>query len=77
MSRVREAYDDWRRAEAAARAEEAKLQAAWDLLEAGRALPPELLANVSRARMDANEKLSNAILLMAMAPPVTPPPTPA
>jgi len=64
--KVQKAVDSWRDADAAARAAEAQLKAAWDEHALGEAAPPsaEMLEEVSRLRSIANHKLTTAMMLM-------------
>lgn len=65
MNRAREAVQAWKAADGAAKAAEGRLKAAWDIWEHDRAHPPsvELMAEVSRLRAIANEKLTAAMSL--------------
>ncbi len=66
MQKVIGALADWRQANAKARQAEAKLSAAVQQeLQGGPRVDPALLAEVSRLRASADEKLSTAIELMA------------
>jgi ferric-dicitrate binding protein FerR (iron transport regulator) len=65
------AFTDWKSAEAAAREAERRLSTAWEHFERSRGEPPgaDLLAEVSRRRTVANERLTAAIrILDATAP---------
>jgi hypothetical protein len=60
--KTREAYDEWKRADAAAREVESRLQAVWAAWDMG-ADPPTaaVLAEVSRLRSVANYRLATVV----------------
>lgn len=64
-NRSREAVEAWKAADAEAKAAEGRLKAAWDIYEYDRNQPPsaELMADVSRLRAIANDKLAIAMAL--------------
>lgn len=68
---ARQAFEAWRQAEAAARLAEAELAAAWQKYSArtGPAPGEDLMAEVSRRRSAANERLLQAMARMAEAHP--------
>lgn len=57
------AYEDWKRADEAAREAENQLKEAWDRFDRKQGPPPseQLMAAVSRLRAAANEKLASAM----------------
>jgi hypothetical protein len=62
--RVRTAVDEWRRAEADAKAAEGRLKAAWDEYDKhGHPPSADLVEEVHRLRSIADEKLSEAMRL--------------
>lgn len=63
--RAREAVEAWKLADAAAKIAEKRLKVAWDIYEHDGNLPPsaDLMAEVSRLRSIANDKLIRAIEL--------------
>lgn len=67
--RAKKAYEAWKLADAEARAAEARLKAAWEEYDANHRAPPtaELMADVSRLRAAANDKLTMAMLMMGSA----------
>lgn len=60
------AYHEWRRADEAARAAENQLKDAWDRFDRKEGPPPgeQLMAEVSRLRASASEKLAQAMTRM-------------
>ena len=66
MERVRQAYEEWKQADARARQAESRLAQAWDEYFASRNKPPaaELIQEVSRLRAVANDRLTAAMLMM-------------
>jgi hypothetical protein len=66
----RQALEQWKRADAEARAAESRLLAAWELYEKRLVAPPaeDLLLQVSALRARANEQLSQAFIVLACAP---------
>jgi ferric-dicitrate binding protein FerR (iron transport regulator) len=64
--RARIAYEDWKRADEAAREAENRLKEAWDRFDRKEGPPPseEQMAAVSRLRAAANEKLAAAMARM-------------
>lgn len=64
--RARTAYEEWKRADEAAREAENQLREAWDRFDRKEGAPPgeELMAAVSRLRAAANEKLAVAMARM-------------
>ena len=62
---ARRAYDDWRSADTAAREAEHRLAGAWIALDMGGEPPSkELLAEVSRLRALASDRLQAAVLAL-------------
>jgi hypothetical protein len=64
--KARQAYDEWKLADARAREAEARLASAWDTYFEVRMNPPpaELIQEVSRLRAVANDRLTVAMLMM-------------
>lgn len=65
-SELDDAYDAWKKADAAARAVEANLESVWERYDCARGEPPsdQLVHEAWRLRARANENLSVAIELM-------------
>ena len=70
MEKARQAYDEWKQADARAREAEGRLSQAWDTYFETRTSPPpaELIQEVSRLRAVANDRLTVAMLLMGSKP---------
>lgn len=67
MHKSRQAIEEWKKAEEAARAAETRLKEAWDAYDQrqGKAPGAELMEEVSQLRAVANDKLRVAMLLTA------------
>lgn len=67
--RARQAYEEWKQADARARQSEARLAKAWDDYFATRGSPPsaDLIQEVSQLRAVANDRLTAAMLMMGAA----------
>ena len=64
-NKAKQAYREWQEADAAARQAESRLAQAWKDMDATGKLPsPQLMAEVSRLRSIANDKLTVAMLAM-------------
>jgi ferric-dicitrate binding protein FerR (iron transport regulator) len=65
MHRAKRAVEEWKVADEQARAAEARLKAAWDAYDAHQGPAPgaDLMAEVSRLRPIANDKLTVAMIL--------------
>jgi hypothetical protein len=70
VEKARQAYDEWKQADARAREAEGRLAHAWDTYFEIRTSPPaaELIQEVSRLRAVANDRLTVAMLLMGSKP---------
>lgn len=66
---AKQAYEAWKAADAAARAAEGRLREAWDLFDrhGGEPPAPHLMAEVSRLRAVANDRLTLAMVRMGTA----------
>ena len=69
IQRARQAYEEWKHADARARQAESRLAQAWDEYFAARSAPPgaDLIQEVSQLRAVANDRLTAAMLMMGMA----------
>jgi hypothetical protein len=67
--RARQAYEEWKLADARARQAEGRLAKAWDDYFGTRTTPPpaELIQEVSQLRAVANDRLTAAMLMMGVA----------
>jgi hypothetical protein len=67
--RAKHAYRDWQDADGRARAAEARMKEAWEAYDLRNGEPPsqELMAEVSRLRAIANDRLTVAMMLMSTA----------
>ncbi|MEJ6020974.1 hypothetical protein [Ramlibacter sp. PS4R-6] len=67
--RARQAYEEWKQADARARQAESRLAKAWDEYFGARTVPPsaELIQEVSQLRAVANDRLTAAMLMMGAA----------
>jgi ferric-dicitrate binding protein FerR (iron transport regulator) len=67
--RARQAYEEWKQADARARQAESRLAKAWDEYFGARRSPPEaeLIQEVSQLRAVANDRLTAAMLMMGAA----------
>lgn len=65
IDRVREAVQAWKDADAAAKAAEDRLKAAWEVYDKDRSQPPsaDLMVEVSRLRGIARDRLAVAMML--------------
>ena len=63
----RQAYDEWKQADARAREAEVRLSQAWDDYFARRGAPPtaQLIQDVSRLRAIANDRLTATMLTLS------------
>ena len=69
-SSAKRAYDHWKQADAAARAAESRLGEAWEGFFSRKASAPEesLIAEVSRLRAIANDRLTSAMVTLSSSP---------
>jgi ferric-dicitrate binding protein FerR (iron transport regulator) len=67
--RARQAYEEWKQADARAREAEGRLARTWDEYFGSRKTPPtaELIQEVSQLRAVANDRLTAAMLMMGAA----------
>lgn len=66
IERARQAYEEWKQADARARQAESRLALAWDEYFGVKSAPPsaELIQEVSQLRAVANDRLTAAMLTM-------------
>lgn len=67
--RAKRAYAEWQAADALARIAEGRLKSAWEIYDREHGAPPtpDLMAEVSRLRTLANEKLTTAMMMIGAA----------